>query len=83
MTFLLVILVMGAFLRQLSATAIVACVLTVALVATVAGNEVTLAGSVAHLQPGRGFGFQIDFDESPKGTRQRLEELLAARGVAV
>lgn len=53
------------------------------LVATVAGNEVTLAGSVAHLQPGRGFGFQIDFDESPKGTRQRLEELLAARGVAV
>jgi len=32
----LVILVMGAFLRQLSATAIVACVLTVALVSTIA-----------------------------------------------
>ena len=47
------------------------------LVATVAGNEVTLSGSIAHVQPGRGFGFQIDFDESPKGTRQRLEELLA------
>ena len=53
------------------------------LVAIVAGNEVTLAGSVAHAQPGRGFGFQIDFDESPKGTRQRLESLLAARDVVV
>jgi hypothetical protein len=53
------------------------------LVALVAGNEVTLSGSVAHVQPGRGFGFQIDFDESPKGTRQRLEELLAGRNVAV
>ena len=48
------------------------------LVAMVAGNEVTLSGTVAHVQRGRGFGFQIDFDESPKGTRQRLEELLAA-----
>ena len=47
------------------------------LVAVVAGDEVTLSGSVAHVQPGRGFGFQIDFDESPNGTRQRLEELLA------
>jgi Tfp pilus assembly protein PilZ len=55
----------------------------ITLVAVVAGNEVTLAGSVAHAQPGRGFGFQIDFDESPKGTRQRLEELLAGRNVAV
>src|SRR5687767_13453787 len=53
------------------------------LVALVAGNEVPLAGSVAHVQPGRGFGFQIDFDESPQGTRQRLEGLLAARHVAV
>ena len=47
------------------------------LVAMVAGNEVPLSGRVAHVQAGRGFGFQIDFDESPKDTRQRLEELLA------
>ena len=53
------------------------------LVATIAGADVTLAGRVAHLQPGRGFGFEIDFDESPKGTRQRLEELLIPRDVSV
>jgi HAE1 family hydrophobic/amphiphilic exporter-1 len=35
-TFLLVVLVMGAFLRQLSATVIVACVLAVALITTIA-----------------------------------------------
>ena len=35
-TFLLVVLVMGAFLRQVSATLIVACVLAVALVTTIA-----------------------------------------------
>ncbi|MEP7245085.1 MAG: efflux RND transporter permease subunit [Gammaproteobacteria bacterium] len=35
-TFVLVILVMGVFLRQVSATAIVACVLAVALISTVA-----------------------------------------------
>jgi hydrophobe/amphiphile efflux-1 (HAE1) family protein len=39
-TFVLVILVMGVFLRQLSATIIVACVLAVALVATVAAMYV-------------------------------------------
>lgn len=39
-TICLVIVVMGAFLRQLSATAIVACVLSVALVATVAAMHV-------------------------------------------
>jgi hypothetical protein len=51
--------------------------LRLTLVAMIGGAEVTLAGRVAHLQPGRGFGFQIDFDESPKGTRQRLEDVLA------
>jgi len=39
-TFLLVIIVMGVFLRQVSATAIVACVLAVALVATIAAMYV-------------------------------------------
>ncbi len=61
-TFLLVILVMGAFLRQVSATAIVACVLTVALVATVAAmyllgfslNNLTLVALVVAV------GFVVD-----------------------
>ena len=53
------------------------------LVAMVAGSEVILAGRVAHVQPGRGFGFEIDFEESPKGTRQRLEGLLTSRNVSV
>src|SRR5688572_7374353 len=56
--------------------------LRITLVATVAGSDVTLAGRVAHTQPGRGFGFEIDFDESPKDTRQRLEELLSPRNVS-
>jgi hypothetical protein len=56
--------------------------LRLTLVATVAGSDVTLAGRVAHTQPGRGFGFEIDFDESPQGTRQRLEELLGPRNVS-
>jgi hypothetical protein len=50
--------------------------LRMTLVAVIAGADVTLAGRVAHAQPGRGFGFQIDFDESPTGTRERLEALL-------
>jgi HAE1 family hydrophobic/amphiphilic exporter-1 len=61
-TFVLVILVMGAFLRQLSATIIVACVLTVALVATVAAmyvlgfslNNLTLVALVVAV------GFVVD-----------------------
>lgn len=61
-TFVLVIIVMGAFLRQLSATAIVACVLTVALVATVAAmyvlgfslNNLTLVALVVAV------GFVVD-----------------------
>lgn len=61
-TFVLVLLVMGAFLRQLSATAIVACVLTVALVATVAAmyvlgfsiNNLTLVALVVAV------GFVVD-----------------------
>jgi hypothetical protein len=56
--------------------------LRLTLVATIAGRDVTLAGRVAHTQPGRGFGFEIDFDESPKETRQRLEELLTPRNVS-
>ena len=61
-TFALVILVMGAFLRQLSATAIVACVLTVGLVATIAAmyalgfslNNLTLVALVIAV------GFVVD-----------------------
>jgi len=61
-TFVLVILVMGAFLRQLSATIIVTCVLTVALVATVAAmyvmgfslNNLTLVALVVAV------GFVVD-----------------------
>ncbi|MBM0106563.1 efflux RND transporter permease subunit [Steroidobacter sp. S1-65] len=61
-TFVLVILVMGAFLRQLSATVIVACVLIVALVATVAAmyvlgfsvNNLTLVALVVAV------GFVVD-----------------------
>jgi Tfp pilus assembly protein PilZ len=56
--------------------------LRLTLVATVAGSDVTLAGRVAHTQPGRGFGFEIDFDESPRGTRQQLEALLIRRNVS-
>jgi multidrug efflux pump subunit AcrB len=60
--FALVILVMGVFLRQLSATAIVACVLAVALVATVAAmyvlgfslNNLTLVALVVAV------GFVVD-----------------------
>jgi hypothetical protein len=29
------------------------------------------------VRPGQGFGFEIDFADSPKGTRDRLEDLLA------
>lgn len=61
-TICLVIVVMGAFLRQLSATAIVACVLSVALVATVAAmhalgfslNNLTLVALVIAV------GFVVD-----------------------
>jgi Tfp pilus assembly protein PilZ len=53
--------------------------LRMTLIAMVAGAEIILAGRVAHVQPGRGFGFQIDFDESPNGTRQRLEVLLGPK----
>jgi len=61
-TFALVIIVMGVFLRQLSATAIVACVLAVALVATVAAmyvlgfslNNLTLVALVVAV------GFVVD-----------------------
>ncbi len=61
-TFLLVILVMGVFLRQLSATAIVACVLAVALIATIAAmyvlgfslNNLTLVALVVAV------GFVVD-----------------------
>lgn len=61
-TFVLVILVMGAFLRQLSTTAIVACVLTVALVATIGAmymlgfslNNLTLVALVVAV------GFVVD-----------------------
>ena len=61
-TFVLVILVMGAFLRQLSATLIVTCVLAVALIATVAAmyvlgfslNNLTLAALIVAV------GFVVD-----------------------
>jgi hypothetical protein len=57
--------------------------LRMTLIAMIAGTEIILAGRVAHVQPGRGFGFQIDFDESPTGTRQRLGELLGLRNIPV
>ncbi len=61
-TFVLVIIVMGVFLRQLSATAIVACVLAVALIATIAAmyvlgfslNNLTLVALVVAV------GFVVD-----------------------
>ena len=61
-TFMLVVIVMGIFLRQLSATAIVACVLAVALIATVAAmyafgfsiNNLTLVAMIVAV------GFVVD-----------------------
>lgn len=61
-TFILVVIVMGIFLRQLAATAIVACVLAVALIATVAAmyafgfsiNNLTLVAMIVAV------GFVVD-----------------------
>ena len=42
---------------------------------TLAGFPLTVTGSVAHANPGSGFGVQ--FDTLPAGTRRILEEFLS------
>ena len=51
----------------------------VTLYATLVDKEVTLTGRVIHVQPGRGFGFAIQFEDLPADTRQQLEHFLTAQ----
>ena len=61
-------------------TAIVPAGSRVTLHAMLGGAEIELSGRVAHVQPGRGFGFSIDVDDLTEGARQQLQEFLDAAG---